>query len=344
MSLFKRFLFPVAVVSLGSVLAACSAETTDGPTDDGASEDSLTNRENGAADAMFFAAFNAGDYNRIPVLLRQFGGSKAPDRVVELRALTHAWAAAEVVRTPGTNTKEQLAAKANADAMQTLNLLGELRANKRVDPTVSIVDLSLGLSHLAVARIAQQSGNMAAAAASIPKAIAALDEGVKNNPFNSLLPRGAVLANLARDPAGVEKGLNDFVTLFNTCLDEVKPFTRETITSLSADQMLRMENLAGRTGTIRACANSAKAPHNIEGTFLFMGDILAKAGEEGLAVKAYKSAQRVSTYGRWSHRDTLESRIRDAKARVGSYKDGDPANDAMVGPAQSAACGTCHVK
>lgn len=72
--------------------------------------------------------------------------------------------------------------------------------------------------------------------------------------------------------------------------------------------------LETQTGPKRACWNSWIAPHNFEGFFMNMGDMLAKAGDSRTAVKIYKNAQLVKSYSTWPYRDKLEERI----ARVSS--------------------------
>ena len=335
----------VRVSLLGSALsiAACSADMEVGD-DQGTSEEDLSVAQRSrAAEVAFFSAFNSGDYGRVPWLISQFDQSQAPPRVEELKAFSEAWGAAESTRS-GLRTPAEYVAKTKSHAEATIRILTDLREKRRVDPSVSIVDLSLGLSYLTLARIARASGDLPAAQGNLLKAKASLDEGVKQNPFNSLLPRAAVNANLARTPAAVEPSLNDFVRLFNDCLKVTPSLTRETITTLTADQMRTLEGLASEPGTVRACANSAKAPHNVEGTFLFLGDVFAKAGNERLAIQAYRSAERVSTYSRWTQRGIIAERLATVGSRVRSYQLEPVEKQPLVGPAATVACATCHVK
>lgn len=62
-------------------------------------------------------------------------------------------------------------------------------------------------------------------------------------------------------------------------------------------------------GPMRACWNSWIAPHNVEGFFLNMGDMLVKQGETQTAVKIYKKAQSSKDYSSWPYRRMLEQRI-----------------------------------
>lgn len=69
-------------------------------------------------------------------------------------------------------------------------------------------------------------------------------------------------------------------------------------------------------GKKRACWNSWIAPHNFEGFFLNMGDMLVKSGDWQTAIKIYKNARLSRTYRAWPYRKMLEERILHAKENV----------------------------
>lgn len=77
--------------------------------------------------------------------------------------------------------------------------------------------------------------------------------------------------------------------------------------------------LATTSGPKRACWNSWIAPHNFEGFFLNMGDMLVKAGEVATARKIYANARHSPTYSEWKHRSLLEQRIAQAPDNVQSF-------------------------
>lgn len=77
--------------------------------------------------------------------------------------------------------------------------------------------------------------------------------------------------------------------------------------------------LATTTGPKRVCWNSWIAPHNFEGFFLNMGDMLVKAGQPAVATQVYANARLSPDYGRWPHRALLEQRIADASANVAVF-------------------------
>lgn len=67
--------------------------------------------------------------------------------------------------------------------------------------------------------------------------------------------------------------------------------------------------LETQTGPKRACWNSWIAPHNFEGFFLNMGDMLVKSGDWQTAVKIYRNATLAKHYSSWPYRKLLEARM-----------------------------------
>ena len=76
---------------------------------------------------------------------------------------------------------------------------------------------------------------------------------------------------------------------------------------------------ATSSGSKRACWNSWIAPHNFEGFFLNMGDMLVKSGDWQRARKLYQNARLSPDYAQWPFRDVLEQRIRDAADNVVAF-------------------------
>lgn len=89
----------------------------------------------------------------------------------------------------------------------------------------------------------------------------------------------------------------------------------------------RFMHLATTTGPKRVCWNSWIAPHNFEGFFLNMGDMLVKSGRWEVATKIYATAQASPTYRDWPYRDVLERRIADARQNVAAFNATEPHPD-----------------
>lgn len=104
--------------------------------------------------------------------------------------------------------------------------------------------------------------------------------------------------------------------------------------------------LETREGPKRVCWNSWIAPHNFEGFFLNMGDMLVKAGDIDGARAIYANAKLSANFPEWKFRAVLEDRIRDAAANAvvfGAADDGRPSAASTTMMARSGySCVACH--
>jgi hypothetical protein len=98
----------------------------------------------------------------------------------------------------------------------------------------------------------------------------------------------------------------------------------------------------------RACWNSAIAPHNVEGFYLNMGDMLVKSGDWQTAVKIYANANSAGEYSAWPHRAVLEECIATAQANVELFRRRYPATEPIAAPTvmfnSKLSCMACHQK
>ncbi len=92
----------------------------------------------------------------------------------------------------------------------------------------------------------------------------------------------------------------------------------------------------------RACLDTWIAPHNGEGFFLNMGDMLVKSGDWQTARKIYANAKLLPAYSKWPFAALLEERIQNAPANVARFNgyDPDPRTGMMGNSAFS--CMACH--
>lgn len=98
-------------------------------------------------------------------------------------------------------------------------------------------------------------------------------------------------------------------------------------------------------GNKRVCWNGEIAPHNFEGFFLNMGDMLVKSGDWQTAQKIYANARLSSTYNDWLYKDFLEQRIVEAEQNVARLNEapgptGRPEHPVMF--QTEFACMSCH--
>jgi hypothetical protein len=87
------------------------------------------------------------------------------------------------------------------------------------------------------------------------------------------------------------------------------------------DQYMQAETTEGPK---RVCWNSWIAPHNFEGFFLNMGDMIVKHGDPALARRIYANAKLSKTYEAWPFKSVLEKRIAQADENVARFRNPPP--------------------
>lgn len=102
--------------------------------------------------------------------------------------------------------------------------------------------------------------------------------------------------------------------------------------------------LATTSGKKRVCWNSWIAPHNFEGFFLNLGDMLVKSGDWQTAQKVYANARLSPDFAKWAYAPVLQARIAQAAANVALFN--APATRDATGVkmmvASTFACTGCH--
>jgi hypothetical protein len=99
------------------------------------------------------------------------------------------------------------------------------------------------------------------------------------------------------------------------------------------------------TGIKRPCWNSWRAPHNFEGFFLNMGDMLVKQGDPVTARLVYANARLSKTYEAWPYKAVLQDRIAQAEENVALFRmpqPGEKTRTIMI--LSTFACTGCHQK
>ena len=97
------------------------------------------------------------------------------------------------------------------------------------------------------------------------------------------------------------------------------------------------------TGKKRACWNSWIAPHNFEGFFLNMGDMIVKQGDPATARRVYADARLSKTYQAWPFRNVLDDRIAQADENVALFRKERPGEKTRTMMVSSTfACTGCH--
>jgi len=98
---------------------------------------------------------------------------------------------------------------------------------------------------------------------------------------------------------------------------------------------------------LRACWNSWIAPHNLEGYYLNMGDMLVKSGDWERGLMIYELVKQIPEYERWPYQELLEQRIANAQTNVERFRQeverGQVLDDNQVMLFNtSVACAVCH--
>jgi hypothetical protein len=164
-----------------------------------------------------------------------------------------------------------------------------------------------------------------------------MQDAVKAWPEFNLFTAGYGASRLPPDSERFKEGLERQWQTLDLCsldsIDRIDP------------QFGKYMSLATTEGPKRVCWNSWIAPHNFEGFFLNMGDMLVKSGDWQTAQKIYATAKLSPTYEQWKFRDVLEARITAAQANVGVFnarEENAAKTDPRIMVASAFACVACH--
>jgi hypothetical protein len=153
-------------------------------------------------------------------------------------------------------------------------------------------------------------------------------------PEFNLFTAGYVMSRLPANSPRFKEGLDWQWRNLDVCIQE-----RIDRTNPDYAKYMRLET---KQGARRVCWNSWIAPHNLEGFFLNMGDMLVKSGDWQTAQKIYANAKLTPEYATWKFATVLEARIAQAQDNVAAFngEQGAPARPIMIESAF--ACMGCH--
>jgi hypothetical protein len=162
-------------------------------------------------------------------------------------------------------------------------------------------------------------------------------DSIKAWPEFNLFTAGYVMSRLPHDSPRFQEGLKWEWQNLDVCV-------QEQVNRQTADFSKYM-SMATTEGKKRVCWNSWIAPHNFEGFFLNMGDMLVKSGDWQTAQKAYANAKLSPDYATWKFREVLEDRIVNARSHVDVFR--DPQSPNSKAPVRMMinsefACMACH--
>jgi hypothetical protein len=255
------------------------------------------------ADTVFWRTLHAGAYDQIPramtLLKAAYLQNPRDPRTTAHIGFLHAWAGAERARlasVPPTITDELILARTY------------LARAAALDPADARVQGFHAVFEMSDATVQRDSAAFAAGLARGRAAIAAWPEFNWFTVGYTLSGRDHV-SPLFREGLAMQWQTVDACS--RTPVDRTHPTAAVVLRAGAAEQDPRRQ---------RACWNSWIAPHNVEGFFLNMGDMLVKSGDWRTGVRVYALARGMSSYPRWAFRDVLEARITHAEANVAAFR------------------------
>jgi hypothetical protein len=164
------------------------------------------------------------------------------------------------------------------------------------------------------------------------RAVSTMRDAVKAWPEFNLFTAGYVASGLPASSQPFKDGLEQQWQNMDVCAKQKIDRANPTYA-----QFMKMDTKEGKA---RACWNSAIAPHNLEGFFLNMGDMLVKTGDWKTAQMIYSDAKASKEYASWKFQDILDDRITNAKTNVTEFNRPKPTTAMMIDSKH--ACMACH--
>ena len=276
------------------------------------------------ADEVFWQMFHQGDYEKIPETLETLKAvylETPTDAVTAAHiAWLHNWRAAERLRmdkqSPTITDDIQLARRYFQEAVKTNS------SDPRTQGFLAGHTVAEGKLH-SDERLTRQGYFM-------------LKDAIDAWPEFNLFTAGYVMSRLPADSPRFREGLEWEWQNLDICIGE-------KLDRADPDYSPYM-SMETREGPKRACWNSWIAPHNLEGFFLNLGDMLVKAGDWQTAQKIYANARLLKEYSNWKYKDVLEERIKQAQANVAVFNDPNNNSKTRIMINSEFACMACHLE
>jgi hypothetical protein len=274
------------------------------------------------ADELFWQTFHNGEYEKIPRALEVLTAAylETPTDAVTAAhiAWLHNWRMAERARmdsVPVTITDDTLLARRY------------FQEAVKLDPSDARY-----LGFLAGHTVAE--GNLHKDEKLTRAGYFMLLDAIKAWPEFNLFTAGYVMSRLPADSPRFREGLEWQWRTMDECIDG-------KIDRANPDYSKYM-SLETREGKKRACWNSWIAPHNFEGFFLNMGDMLVKSGDWQTAQKIYANAKLSKEYASWKYQAVLDDRIQQAQANVALFNAPNESPKVRMMINSAFACTACH--
>jgi len=274
------------------------------------------------ADELFWQTFHGGEYEKIPnaleILTRAY--LQTPNDTVTAAHIgwLHIWRISERNRlgsVPATITDDMMLARRYFKEAVTL------------DPSEARY-----LGFLAATTLAE--GDLHKDEKLTREGYFMLLESIKAWPEFNLFTGGYVMSQLPAGSPQFREGLEWQWRTLDECIegkiDRANP---------DYSKYMSMETREGRK---RVCWNSWIAPHNFEGFFLNMGDMLVKSGDWQSAKLIYANAKLSKEFASWKYQAVLDDRIRQAQSNVALFNAPGEAPKAGIMINSEYSCAACH--
>ncbi len=285
------------------------------------------------ANQLFWQALHSGSYEDLPKVIRVLTAAYLEDpndteTVVHL-GFSHIWALSERGRLA------EIEPTITDHATLSLKYFGEAYQLNPKDPRVLgfLADLKMTVGNISQDEGLRREGYF--------DGLASIGKWKEFNYFTI----GYVLSSLPHDSWQFQNALAWQWKTIESCLDGKFDLNEAAYTEDHLSLQLNEKD----PKKVRACWNTWIAPHNFEGFFLNLGDMLVKNGETSKAIKAYSIAQKAPTYREWPYKEILEARMKRAKENVSKFRaafDGSrsyPVSEVML-INSSISCVVCHQK
>ena len=276
-----------------------------------------------AADRAFWSVFHGGRYEDIGPTLEQLevvylAHPNDPNTAAQI-GFMHAWRVSERRRLP------QPRASITDDVVLARRYFAEAAALAPDDARFRGFLASMTLAE----------GNIHGDARLVRRGFFDLGDAVDAWPEFNLFTRGYSLSQLPFDDPSYAIGVEDQWRNLDACAGKHLDRKSPDLAPLLGEEV--------HDGPKRACWNSWIAPHNFEGFFLNMGDMVVKAGDPQTARKLYAQAKLSKTYDTWPYKGALERRLASADDNVALFR-AKPPGAGESGPMISTpfACMGCH--
>jgi hypothetical protein len=279
------------------------------------------------ADVLFWRTLHAGDYEHIDEVLQASTAAYLADPGDALTAAHVGWL--HIWRLAESGRMAHRVPTITDDAVLARRYFEEAVALDPKDPRF--------LGFLASSQLAE--GGIHRDPALLRRGEATMQAAVAAWPEFNLFTAGYVVSTAPVQSTAFRVGLEQQWHNMEACLgvpvDRTKPEVanyRATAAAMTPDKQ-------------RACGNTEAAPHNLEGFYWNLGDMLVKAGDWQTARKVYANAMQSPDFARWPFAADLQQRIDHAQDNVAAFN-GPGAGRGKPGPQMmansNAACMACH--